>query len=176
MAILSDLINKSPGEIITADEIRLIGRLLNQRTTGPGVYQDDTGDHTHRAGGKGTKLQLVLLRSVEIKDDGAERDKILAQRLRYRDSPPKAGKVVAYGNEFEVYPMLGHSYGSYDFLRSVLPLIGELKDEDIHPNAFFAYEVVMQQGYWILKHLLRMPANVQTVDVDNIDYSGGGGT
>lgn len=69
--------------------------------------------------------------------------------------------------------MLGDTYGSYNFLRSTLPLVGELKDEDIHPNAFFAYEVVMQNGYWLLIHLLHMQENIEAVDVDNIDLSGG---
>lgn len=176
MPSLSDLVNIQEGDVITADMIRLIGRSLSRRTAGAGVYQDETGDYIHQAGGKGGKSRLVLLRSLELLANDDERDKIMAQQVRYATSPPLEGVVVAFGSEFEVYPLPSHTYGSFNFLRSVLPLVGLLKDETIHPNAFLLYECVLKQGYWLLKPILRMFENVQAVDVDNIDYAGGGGT
>lgn len=176
MATIDDLKTASPGQPWTAEEVRLLGELLDRRVSGPGVYQDDTGDLID-VGSVGEDLyRYVVLRKLELKDDGAARDLIKAQQIQYKDSPPQAGRLAAYGLIFEVFPMLGHTYGSYNFLRSVFPLIGELKDEVLNANAFFAYKVVMWHGRWMIEHLPKMFENVQAVDVDHVDYSGGGGT
>lgn len=176
MATIDDLKTASPGQPWTAEEVRLVGELLDRRVSGPGVYQDDTGDLIDVGGGGEEAYRYVLLREVSAVSKEDDKDQITAQQLKYKDSPPQAGRLVAFGANFEVYPMLGHDYGSYKWLRSVFPLVGALKDETLNANAFFAYKVVMWHGRWMIEHLPKMFENTQAVDVDNIEHSGGGGT
>ncbi len=176
MATLDDLKVNTTGRL-TADEIQLIAHLLSREVTAPNMVTDDDGWHILSDSSEGKDVKLVLLRLVELAADGAEHNKILAQEIKYRDSPPQEGRVKAFGAVFEVYPMLGHTYSSYKWSRSYRPLIGELKDEELNPNLFFAYECTEQDdGYWVIKHLPRMPAGIGSVDLDDIDASGGTST
>lgn len=172
MATLDDLKANITGKL-TAGEIQLIAHLLAREVTAPSMVADDDGWHILPDSDGGNPTKMVLLRLVELKADGVERDKMVAQEIRYRDSPPQAGRVKAFGSEFEVFPTLGHTYGSYKWIRSYRPLVGEPEDEELNPNLFFAYEAVEYDGYWHVKHLPRMSAGVGSVDLDDVDASGG---
>lgn len=175
MATLADLLAKRPGDILKHDEIILIGRLLSRKVTGSGVIETSTG-WSIRDAQKGDKERIVLIRSVDLLINGYERDKILVQRVRYKSIPPVQGELVAYGEPFEVYPFEGHSYSAYSFHRSIRPLIGDLKDEVLNRNDFFTYRCRFRNSVWILEHVLRMPAGVTPVDIQNIDHTGGTST
>lgn len=172
MATLDDLKANTTGKL-TAGEIQLIAHLLAREVTAPNMVADDDGWHILTGGAGGNEGKMVLLRLIELVADGYERNKIMAQEIRYRDSPPQEGRVRAFGATFEVFPTLGHTYDSYKWPRSYRPLVGELEDEELNPNLFFAYEAVEYDGYWHIKHLPRMPAGIGSVDLDDIDASGG---
>lgn len=161
---------------LTAEDIRFIAELLSREVTAPNMHSDAAGWHILPSGDAGTQTKTVIIRSIELVANGYGADKIMVQELQYKDSPPVAGQIQAIGEKFEVFPFEGHSYSSYDFFRSVLPLIGELEDESIHPNACFAYIAYLRKGYWLLAHQLRMSAGVTAVDVNNVDYAGGSST
>lgn len=175
MVTLDSLKENTTGKL-TAEGVRLIARLLSREVTAPSMVADDDGWHILPDSDGGNPGKIVLLRSIELAAVGYERDKIMAQELRYKDSPPQVGRVEAFGSKFEVYPFITHSYSSYDFFRSVIPLVVEPDEEELNVNAFFAYEIVQIGGYWQLKHVLRLPAGIQATDVNNIDYAGGSST
>lgn len=174
MTTVNDLQTAAPGDTWTAEHVRLIGDLFAGRVSGSGVYQDGLNTLIDIGSGDDDTYRYVLLREVLAVSKGDDKDQITAQRLKYKNS--SSDQLVAYGANFNVFPMLGHDFGSYKWLRSVFPLIGELKDETLNSNAFFAYKVVLWHGRWMIEHLPRMFENTQAVDANLVEYSGGGGT